>query len=52
MATVPKHAMPLPDGDESFRDGLGVRYVVVEAATGDRVERLVLTVSGLRQRIS
>ena len=33
MATVPKHATPLPDGDESFRDGLGVRCIVVDATT-------------------
>lgn len=52
MATVPKHATPLPDGDESFRDGLGVRCIVVDATTGDRVERLVLTPELARQALA
>lgn len=43
MATAPRHPVPQPDGDESFRDGLGVRVHVTDEASGDTIERLYLS---------
>ena len=41
MAKATASSAPLPPGAEpSFRDGLGLRYVVTDPETGDRLERL------------
>jgi hypothetical protein len=43
MATAPRPSFASSPGEISFQDGLGIRYLGVDPATGDHLERLCLS---------